>query len=191
MLLPLIILLFFVDNLPGDTESNIRYYGYMLEVTGTLAIAYGLKGKLVEFKGHGFSVQFWEHLKSFPLRKIKQNYTIYSNLSSPSQIVSGLAKVTNRPKDDNVNEMIKYLEGEIEYLKRTIDKLRTETKEDFAKLENNLSNVKNTIGTEIMQMKRQVENSAISNIWLEFFGLCCLLIGVTLGTIPDVLLKVV
>jgi len=69
---------------------------------GTLTIAYGLKDKIVEFKGHGFMKQFYDHLKEFPLRKIKRNVNINANLTLPHITASGRIKATIKPEEDDL-----------------------------------------------------------------------------------------
>ncbi|MEK6783774.1 MAG: hypothetical protein AABY93_18890 [Bacteroidota bacterium] len=103
-----IILLFQLDKIDIGLRQvdNIRVYGLLLQLGGTLTIVYSLKEKLILFKGHGFRTFFADYFKRFPGKQIKRNVNI--NAQTGGLTFAGAeARITIGPKDDP-KDIIRY-----------------------------------------------------------------------------------
>lgn len=191
LLIPIVLIIFQLDEINGNTEDNIRFYGLTLEIIGTLTIAYGLKDKILTFKGHGLTRHFIDHIKSFPILQRKRDFRLEGNATMPMVTISGAARLIKKPKGDDLQDVIRYFEEEIKYLHDTDGKIRSEIRIAIDEFSTKLTTAKNNLRKEISDTKELIKESAISSIWLEVFGLSCLLLGLILGTVPDLVLKIV
>lgn len=172
-----------------DTVDNIRFYGLLLQLIGTSTIIYSLKGKLLMFKGRGLLLFFGDYFKSFPLRKIKMDCRLEGNIVTINTEI-GRPRLIINPKQD-LNEVIEYFQKEIDELHKMFDLIEDNFKKKLNNLDNKIANVKNSLSKEISETKLMIIESAVSNIWLDSFGLACLFWGIILGTAPDIIEKIV
>ncbi len=187
----ILILVFQLDkiNIGFKTVDNIRFFGLILQLTGTLTIVYSLKDKLFIFKGHGLAEFFGDYFKRFPLKKIERDYRLEGNATAYATATAN-ARVVRKPKED-MKDIIRYFEEEVQYLHQRLADTKTEVKKAIDDLNTKIATLKNDFNKEIKSTKDLIKDSAVSNIWLESFGLACVFIGLILGTVPDIVEKIV
>lgn len=176
-------------NVGYKTVDNIRFFGLGLELLGTLTIVYSLKDRLFLFKGHGLSKFFGDYLKKFPLRPIPKEYNMKADATSYA-LSTGTARIIKKPKED-FEDVIRYFEEEIQYIHRRLADMTNDMRKEVGNLKTTVESTKSNLSKEISDTKELIKDSAVSNIWLETFGLACVFVGLILGTAPDIVEKII
>ncbi len=190
----LILLLAFIGvlgkiNLGFQTVDNIRYYGLFLQLIGAIIIVYSLKMKLILFKGHGLIKFYLDYFKRFPLIRKPNSYRLEAG-PAHFKISVGDARLYVKPKED-IKDIIRYIEEELKYIHEKINSTKRELKDEIQNLTNTVKNLDQKYNTEIFETKELIATSAVSNIWSESFGVCCVFIGLILVTIPEIVDRII
>ena len=171
-------------NIGFKPVDNVRFFGLLLQLVGTVTIIYSLKDKLFLFKGHGLSKFFANYFRRFPLKQIPKNYNLKAEAGGYS-FATAEARGVIRPKEE-LKDIIRYFDEEIQYIHKRLADTKNKLSNDIQDLTTKVENIKNNLSKEIIEAKELMKDSAVSNIWLESFGLSCIFLGLILGTVPDI-----
>lgn len=176
-------------NIGFKPVDNVRFWGLILQLIGTLTIVYSLKDRLILFKGQGLLKFFGDYFKNVPIRKKNRKVSINAT-SFSSSFATAKARIR---KDINsiseIEDIINYFNEEVKYLHERVHETNLQLNSKVADLNTSITSLKNDFSTQITQTKQLLSDSAISNIWLESFGIACIFVGLILGTIPDIVVK--
>lgn len=176
-------------NIGIKTEDNIRIYGLFLQLVGSITLIYSLRDKLILFKGWKLMDFFKDYFKRFPRNKVHKILDLQSSIHGHTS-VSGDLRGVARPKED-LKDIIRYVDGEFEYLHKRLAKLKNELKSDMNKIKRELSENKDKINQGLQETKKLISDSSVSNIWLDMFGIFTILTGIIYATIPDIIGKLI
>jgi hypothetical protein len=145
----IVLFLFHLDKIDIGLRpvDNLRVYGLLLQICGTLTIVYSLKEKLILFKGYGFGKFFSDYFKKFPLRQIKRNISVEVGTGRLT-FTGAEVRAKIGPKEDP-KDIIRYFNEEIEYLHKRITKDKNESKADLSKIKADLLFSKANISIEL------------------------------------------
>ena len=185
LFLILIIIAFRLDriNIGLKTVDNIRIYGLLLQLMGAISIIYSLKEKLLLFRGIGYKHFIFQYFKSFPLRAVKKNIRVYPGTGGLS-FAGAEARGIIKPREE-LKDIIRYFEEEIQYLHNRIANNKSEFKSDLRKVEDTIETLNNNFKQGIKETRTMISDSSVSNIWLDTFGVLSVIVGLILSTIPD------
>lgn len=172
-----------------NTVDNIRFYGLLLELIGTYTLVSSLSDKLFTFKGYGLSRFFRDYFGSFPFRRIPKKYSMKAEAGAYSITMGDLRGVL-RPKED-LKDIIRYFDGEIQYLHKKLAEAQQKLDVDLQSMRSKLEGVQIKLSKDIAETKGIMTDSAVSNIWLELFGLSCIILGLVMGTVPDIVQEII
>lgn len=170
-------------NLGCNILDSVRYFGLALELGGTSILVHSIGDKLFIFKGYGLSKFLADYFRSIPLKRKPKHHSLKVETVSYSMTMGEL-RGTMRPKED-LKDIIRYFDGEIKYLHKKVNELKSKTDLDQHNLKSSLESLKTNLLGELTETKERIENSAVSNIWLELFGLSCIILGIIMATAPD------
>jgi hypothetical protein len=171
-------------------DENIRIYGLSLQLLGLIIIVISLKDKFLLFKGFGLNYIFIDWIKRRPKRKNIIIKTYDTNLHITSFVPDVEIRGIIRPNDD-LTDIIRYYNEEIEYLHKRIVKTKKELENQVNVINNDIEGLKRRFGDEIKGTKKLVSDSSISNIALDLYGVMTAFIGLICGTIPDFIVKLI
>ncbi len=171
------------------TVDNIRIYGLILQLSGTLIIIFSLKAKLLLFKGYGLGTFLLNYFKTFPGIDAKHNYEMKVDMGGFSTITGDL-RIVKRPTEDN-KDIIRYFDEEIQYLHKRLAETKGELKTNIAEIKSNLDEIKINLGNKINETQQLISDSNISNIWVDSFGISIIFVGLIYGTVPDLVEKLI
>lgn len=182
----IVLIIFQLDklNIGYETIDIIRVFGLGLQLLGTLTILISLKDKLQLFNGHGLFKFIWNFILRFPLKINPRKYNLKADSTSHA-MTTGTARIVIKPKED-FKDMLEYIDEEVKYIHQRLSDLKRDLKKETGDLKIKIDSIKMILGTEIKGTKELIKNSAVSNIWLEIFGIACIFIGLILGTVPDI-----
>ncbi len=187
-----LILIYFIFNLNKiniglKPEDNIRVFGLILQLLGAITILYSLKDRLLLFKDQGFIKFFKDYFQRFPSRKFRKNVSIKAK-SIGLSITLGEARVIIKPKED-LKDIIRYFDEENQYLHKRLMEIKNENKIEIKQLKDKIFKISNDLGGKIDETNDLIVVSSVSNIWIDFFGIACIILGLILGTTPDLINK--
>jgi hypothetical protein len=187
----LILLAFIIEldnlNVGFEIETNIRIYGLLLQLIGSITLVISLRERLILFKGWKLIDFFKDFFRRFP----SKGKHIYLNVNDSIHIQSSTNAEIRRlfnPSED-INETLRYFNEEINSLHEKLTKFRNELKLDLKKIDSKMEEHKSQISKELFETKKLVTDSSVSNIWLDLFGIFSILTGLVLATIPDIIAK--
>jgi len=172
-----------------NTESNIRVFGLLFQLIGVVTIVYSLKDKLQLFKGHGFRKFYCDYFREFPKWKFSKNVTVEIESAIHTSTIFE-PRISTNPKE-NFKEIIKYFNNEIQMLYKKLEDTKKENKKETQHLKDKIKSLSDNLGKKIKDTNNLIIDSSVSNIWLESFGLVCIILGLILGTIPDLVNRLV
>ncbi len=169
----------------GSRLTRLPISGWLLEVLGVSTLVIGLNKKL-KFFG---KVGLWGHVVAFfreiPLFRYNSNQN--ESISSSIQFGFDAKDIPSfTPNAEaSLNERVDSLEIEIQRinaasfsqaqsLKKTLDELRQEYTEKI-----------NLTDRKLNELKRSNIDLQTEGFGLELFGICCVLFGLSLATIPN------
>ncbi|NLP59409.1 hypothetical protein [Lutibacter sp. B1] len=175
-----------LDKVPNDflLIDRIKIYGLILQLIGASTIIISLKNKLIFFKDSGIIQFFLEYFKRFPFKK-KQNIVNLKGTITGSSKLSGRLSKTIEPLK-SFEEITDYFNGEIENLKNDIYLVKKDFNLKINSLNENIENNKKEMKGNLEKTEKLISDSAVSDIWLELFGVFTILIGLIFGTIPEI-----
>lgn len=165
--------------------DNIRVYGLFLQISGVLTIIYSLKEKLHLFEGFGLSNFIIKYFRSFPKKGEMKHYSLSGSAGGYSEVMAEIRGVI-RPKEE-INDVIRYFEEEIQYLNKKLAENNKELKKDMELIRTSLQDVKFSLRKQIEETNQLVSTSNVSNIWMDLFGVTITIVGLIYGTIPDII----
>ncbi len=170
-------------------SEKIKIYGLVLQITGALTLVYTLKERLILFKGHGLGKLFKDYFKRFPGRKSRRKI-IFKGYPVNVSTSTGEAHLKVSPKDE-LKDIIRYFEEEIDYLHNIFNKFKKETSDHFSKVKDELINIDHKLSNELKETKRLISASSVSNVWLELFGISCIIFGLICSTVPEIIERII
>ena len=192
LLITLIFLVQFADKIKigeFETVDNIRVYGLTLQLIGTMTIIFSLKEKLQLFKGHGLGTFLLNYFKGFPGTVKKRNLEMKADMGGYSTMTADLRGV--KPPTEDFKDIIRYLDEEVQYLHKRLTETKGELKANISGIKSELDEVKSSLGNKIIETQKLIEDSNVSNIWVDSFGISIIFIGLIYGTVPDIVEKIV
>lgn len=183
----LIVLIFFLRKLglSFKLEHIIRVYGLILQLIGTFTLIVSLTGKMILFKEYGLFKFISDYIRRFPLFKQKKRIAHLQADTGSFATVMGKARIVKKAKED-FQDIIRYFEEEIEYLHKRLQEDKVEMKNHLDNIKADIEIFKKHSDQEVIKTKKLIEKSSLSNIWLDAFGIGCIILGLILATIPDI-----
>ncbi|MFZ2283552.1 MAG: hypothetical protein WAV86_06725 [Lutibacter sp.] len=164
--------------------DKIKIYGLILQLIGASTIIISLKNKLILFKDSGIVHFFIEYFKRFPIGK-KQNIVNLKGTSVGSSKFRARLSKKIKPLE-SIDEVTEYFNREIEILKNEISLLKEDFSTNIRDLKESIENSKTEMKDSLKKTEKMISDNAISDIWIELFGVFTILIGLIFGTIPEI-----
>lgn len=168
-------------------SDRLRVYGLGLQIFGTATIAFSLRQKLYLFKKGGFRKLFADWFSIRPFFRSRKNVVVETQMGDLE--FNGYApRVLIGPQED-LKDVIQYFKGEIDHINRTMDEDRNENRLKFKRVEASMNASNTKIEFEVAETNRKVSEASVSSVSMDIFGVFAILVGLVLGTVPDLVDK--
>lgn len=175
-----------------NSISKIKIYGLILQLIGALTIINSLRNRLLLFKGHGLIHLLLSWLNKFPFfRRGTVNEAKVNLMNSPSSFSAGIKKVIKSPDKNNPEDIVRYIDEKIEEIKERGSQIDNKLTSEINEIKNKLDLTSKSVSDNVNVINRKIEDSALSNVWSEFFGVACIIMGLFFSTIPELIIKLV
>lgn len=175
-------------NIGLSTEGNIKVYGLILQIIGSMTLIYSLRGKLVLFKGWKLADFFKDYFKRCPVFIKKTVINLGPINFEESETMTAELRSVLRPQED-FKDIIRYFDEEIDYLHQRVARTKMELKSDIHKVADDFNDYKVKNSLVIQETKNLISDSSVSNIWQDLFGIFSILLGLVCATIPELIEK--
>lgn len=169
----------------NDRLDRIRYSGWMFEIFGLLAVAFGLNNKLDLLDQKGIWERIREWLEACPLLK---RDAIVGVLGAQ---VGAFGFDVRARLSASINENMP-LEDKVKFLLDMYDRLDTELGElsgqhrkDVSDIKAEIKLIQTELSTEIQAVASKSAKVQVGDIGWEFAGLAWILFGITFATVPE------
>jgi|FLOH01.1.fsa_nt_gi hypothetical protein len=153
-------------------------------------MVYSFKQRLVLFKGQGLLNFMWIYIKSFPIpRKGKISNMEIQIKGGP--FLTGEIIDAKRPNKENIDDVIDYFDREIKYLTEKLQKSEIKLNNELHLAKVSIEDLRSNFSGQINKTRKIIEDSSISNMWLDLFGIFNIIIGLICATIPDLVCKII
>lgn len=194
LLIPLIVILVIIHVDKIGSEFNqvdfIAFIGLILQLTGTVMIILSFRQKLMSMKNIGYFNLIKGYFNRFPLWRKKSNVSV-SPMTGNFELKGYAPTVIIKPREEDIKEMVKYLDNRITQLQNSLDDLTTEIITNINALDSRLNLFMNNATQEIRQVRELVVDSSVSNILKDTFGVLCIIVGLILATFPKVIWMII
>lgn len=181
---------FWIGNaINADRVDSIRYAGWMLEIFGLLAVAFGLNNKLDLLDQKGIRERIREWGQACPL--IRRD-TVVGAMSAEIGLFGGQGRARlSASFDENapIEDKVKFLMQAYKRLDDELGHFSDETRKDVAEIKAEIRTIENSLSQEIKAAASKSANVHVGDIGWEFAGLGWVLIGITLATVPELFLS--
>ena len=182
LLLPMVFIQFEIN------KTGIKVYGLLLQLVGTLVLIISLRERSVLFGKSPFLKSLINYLKEFPLKAKTATLNISGSIIEHSSASADL-HATILPKE-NFKDLIRYIQDEINSVNSRIEKEKLALNDKINSLSRKLEDLRDSSQNTVKELETKVILASVSDVSREYCGLFCLLYGLILTTIPDLIEKV-
>lgn len=170
--------------------ERVPYAGWALEILGVLVVFLGVAEKLALFEKDGLMARTMKLLKQFPL--FRSNVNVLAG-SAKLSLKAGNLRVRvymNPPPGANIEERIKFLEETVNKLNEWIGDAKEEAQDKINNLKSVIDAEIEVLREEIEEVRQQSEEAHVGHLGMEYAGLGWIMIGLTLATVPKLVLAI-
>lgn len=182
ILIPLLIIPAFIL----DSEF-FTLYAVVLQGIGAIILIWGVNERLIASSKESLLQHLKNDFSKFPPVQKKKNMTVTLERGEVTISAFPLHAFATKNKDSfkDISEVVEYFNKHVTELNTRIGKAHKELSREISTSSNKLLAVQNENKNEILRIKRGIEESNTSNVYLDVFGASCLIIGLILSAIQQ------
>lgn len=170
---------------------NIKIYGLILQLIGAFTIIRSLRKKLILFKGYGLIKFFLRWLKKSPFLRKKSIIQTEANLVEGPGSTSFDVENIKSPDINNPQDLIRYVDKKLKHLNKRLIQIDEKLHSTISNITINNESTIRILSGKVEENRKKIEDSALSNIWWEIFGVVCIIMGLIFSTIPELIIKII
>lgn len=180
------ITIFMCIFLARTTSDGLRFAGVILQLLGVVTVAIGLRDRRQTFQRPSFYQRFVQWLRSFPKYSPKPHILEMRGVASASMGGSAYAfGWQGTPPGATVDQRFAVIEKNLETVKQLALDAQKQNQESASKIREELDAERRERSASDQALRLKVENIGAGNLNLEAAGVFWLIVGITLGTIPN------
>ena len=169
--------------------ENLKLYGLLLETYGTLLVIVSFAEKLKTFKDGDYFFHVKKIFKDFPYWKKKiRNIEIKAG-TGMLKLTGFPARIVIKPAEEDVAGNLKALWKQIDEVYEVLNAVKVENKKEIDNLQNLLSDHKKQMEKRESELTALIADAAKPNIWKDTFGVWCIVVGMILSNLPELISK--
>jgi hypothetical protein len=169
----------------NSLDDGLRYAGLILQISGVLTVAIGLRDRRRIFWGKGLLQSFFQWLNRFPRSAPKPHTISAQGIASASAVGSAYAfGWQNIHGDATVKDRLAVLERNLNSVKQLALDARTQAQLEAVRLRSDLESESHERKTSDDAIRSKLESVGAGNLHLESAGVVWLILGIILGTVP-------
>ena len=171
--------------------ERLPYAGWALEMLGVLVVFFGIGDKLRLFEKDGLIARAIKTLSEFPLFRVDTNV-----IAGSANLKIGGMKVRARgtvgpPADASIEDKVAFLLERANSLYNTILDVQDATTDKIDEIKKRLDADFASIREEVDSVRQQSEKAHVGHLGWEYAGLTWIMLGLTLATVPKLVLWIV
>lgn len=172
-------------------HERLPYAGWFLDMLGVAVVFLGIAERLVLFEKDGLLARAKKLLREFPL--FRRNVHIAAG-SAKLSLTGGRASVrttVSPPAGADIEERLVYLETLTTNLNNWLDDAKEQMADNIDELKRKIDTDIKSVRHEIEKVGQQSEKAHLGKLGWEYAGLGWIMVGLTLATVPKLVVPVV
>lgn len=182
ILIPLLIVPAFIL-----ASKAFTLYAVILQGIGAIIIIWGVNNRLKESTKESLLRNLKNDFSKFPPVQRKRNVNVKMEGAGITITANPAHAFATKNKDSfkDISEVVEYFNKQVTELNTRIGRVHKELSREISTSSNKLLAIQNENKNEIHRIKKGIEDSNTSNVYLDVFGASCLIIGLILTAIQQ------
>jgi uncharacterized protein YjeT (DUF2065 family) len=184
-----LLVLFVLVALPvavaSTAEDALRYAGLLLQLVGVSVVAYTLRGRGKVFNHKPVFEFALDWLKRAPPLRPHTRVIEASAIASANAFATADATVWRGPRlDQSIEVQLEVIRENLVTVREQVANLSMQTGRQVAELRTALESERSERAIQLQETRRTLQQVAAESLYLEVAGLCWLVAGIILATVP-------